>query len=160
MVIVIMVGNVYIADFDNNRVRKLTVSTGIISLVAGTGSITYSGDGGLATSAGLNLPAGVIVDSSGTHPLWPLSYVWNGLFTVITFVGNVYICDEYNGRVRKVTISTGIISTIAGVGTSTTSLGDGGAATSARLYNPTGVALDSSGNLVTNISAMMTYLLL
>ena len=146
MVIVIMVGNVYIADFDNNRVRKLTVSTGIISLVAGTGSTTYSGDEGPATSAGLYKPAGVIVDSSGTHPLWPLSYVWDGLFTVITFVGNVYICDAYNSRVRMITISTGIISTIAGVGTSSTALGDGGAATSARLYEPTGVALDSSGN--------------
>ena len=155
-----MSGNVYIADFGNARVRKLTVSTGIISLVAGTVSTIYSGDGGLATSAGLNRPAGVIVDSSGTRPLWPLSYVWDGLFTVITFVGNVYICDEYNGRVRKITISTGIISTIAGAGTTSTTLGDGGAATSARLYNPTGVALDSSGNLFTNISAMMTYLLL
>ena len=155
-----MSGNVYIGEYGNARVRKLTVSTGIISLVAGTGTWDYSGDGGPATSAGLNGLTGVIVDSSGTHPLWPLSYVWNGLFTVITFVGNVYICDEYNGRVRKVTISTGIISTIAGIGTSSTSLGDGGAATSARLYNPTGVALDSSGNLVTNISAMMTYFLL
>ena len=141
-----MVGNVYIGDHDNNRVRKLTVSTGIISLVAGTGSTTYSGDGGPATSAGLYKPVGVIVDSSGTHPLWPLSCVCDGLFTVITFVGNVYICDEYNRRVRMITISTGNISTIAGIGTSSTTLGDGGAATSARLYNPTGVALDSSGN--------------
>ena len=55
----------YIADTGNNRIRKLTVLTGIISTVAGTGSATYSGDNGAATSATLNLPYGVALDASG-----------------------------------------------------------------------------------------------
>ena len=59
------IGNVYIADRSNNRIRKVTVSTGIISLIAGTGATTYSGDGGAATSATLNYPYGVAVDASG-----------------------------------------------------------------------------------------------
>ncbi len=55
----------YIADRNNNCIRKVTISTGIISTIAGTGSGTYSGDGGAATSAALYLPQGVTVDSSG-----------------------------------------------------------------------------------------------
>ena len=58
-------GNVYIADFTNNRVRKVTISTGIITTIAGTGSATYSGDNGPATSATLYNPYGVTVDTSG-----------------------------------------------------------------------------------------------
>ena len=58
-------GNVYIADYDNHRIRKVTVSTGIITTFAGTGSTTYSGDNGPATSATLYLPYGVTVDTSG-----------------------------------------------------------------------------------------------
>ena len=59
------IGNVYIADEFNNRIRKVTVSTGIITLIAGTGSASYSGDGGVATSAALSSPEGVAVDASG-----------------------------------------------------------------------------------------------
>ena len=59
------IGNVYIADTSNNRIRKVTVSTGIISTIAGTGSGSYSGDNGAATSATLYLPRGVAVDASG-----------------------------------------------------------------------------------------------
>ena len=59
------IGNVYIADFQNNRIRKVTVSTGNISTIAGTGSTTYSGDNGAATSATLYEPRGVAVDASG-----------------------------------------------------------------------------------------------
>ena len=60
------IGNVYIADYLNNRIRKVTVSTGIISTIAGTGSTSsYSGDGGAATSATLYYPSGVAVDASG-----------------------------------------------------------------------------------------------
>ena len=59
------IGNVYIADFDNHRIRKVTVSTGIISTIAGTGTAGYSGDNGAATSATLNVPFGVTVDLSG-----------------------------------------------------------------------------------------------
>ena len=59
------IGNVYIADTWNHRIRKVTVSTGIISLIAGTGSTTFSGDNGAATSATLYYPWGVTVDASG-----------------------------------------------------------------------------------------------
>ena len=58
-------GNVYIADLKNNRIRKVTVSTGIISTIAGTGTTSFSGDNGPATSATLHWPEGVAVDSSG-----------------------------------------------------------------------------------------------
>ena len=59
------IGNVYIADQYNNRIRKVTVSTGIITTIAGTGTASYSGDNGAATSATLNYPAGVALDASG-----------------------------------------------------------------------------------------------
>ena len=59
------IGNVYIANNDNHRIRKVTVSTGIISTIAGTGSTSYSGDNGPATSAAMNDPAGVALDASG-----------------------------------------------------------------------------------------------
>jgi trimeric autotransporter adhesin len=117
-------GNIYIADAANNRIRLVTKSTGIISTVAGTGSSGYSGDGGIATSAALNYPRGVTIDASG----------------------NIYIADTYNHRIRMVTKSTGIISTVAGNGSYGYS-GDGGLATSALLYNPRGVAIDASGNI-------------
>ena len=59
------IGNVYIADRGNNRIRKVTVSTEVISTIAGTGVTSFSGDGGAATSAKLNLPVGVALDASG-----------------------------------------------------------------------------------------------
>ena len=62
-------GNVYIADEYNQRIRKVTVSTGIITTVAGTGTTSYSGDGGAATSAALNYPYGVALDSAGNYSL-------------------------------------------------------------------------------------------
>ena len=106
-------GNIYIADTQNNRIRMVTASTGIISTVAGNGTVGYSGDGGAATSAELTYPNGVAVDS----------------------VGNIYIADTQNNRIREVTASTGNISTVAGNGTFGYS-GDGGAATSAELTSP------------------------
>jgi len=60
-------GNVYIPDFGNNRVRKVTVSTGIITTIAGTGTASYSGDNGQATSATIQYPTGAVVDASGIH---------------------------------------------------------------------------------------------
>jgi sugar lactone lactonase YvrE len=117
-------GNLYIVDADNNRIRKVTASTGIITTVAGNGTAGYSGDGGAATSAELDTPFGVAVDASG----------------------NLYIVDVNNDRIRKVTASTGIITTVAGNGTWGYS-GDGGTATSAELFSPFGVAVDASGNL-------------
>ena len=62
-------GNIYIADSSNNRIRKVTMSTGIITSIAGTGTGSYSGDNGQATSAALNIPIGVALDSAGTHSL-------------------------------------------------------------------------------------------
>ena len=115
-------GNIYIADTGNSRIRKVTVSTGIISTIAGTGTNSYSGDNGAATSATLKYPYGVGLDTAG----------------------NVYIADSYNNRIRKVTISTGIITTFAGTGTTSYS-GDNGPATSATLSYPHGVAVDSAG---------------
>ena len=115
-------GNLYIADQYNHRIRKVDKS-GIINTVAGDGTYGYSGDGAAATSAKMRYPAGVAVDSSG----------------------NLYIADMYNHRIRKVA-TNGIISTVAGSGTAGNS-GDGGAAISASLNYPYGIAVDSSGNL-------------
>src|ERR1039457_4705676 len=115
-------GNVYIADSLNLRIRKLA-SGGNIGTVAGNGNYSYSGDSGQATSAQLNTPQAVAVDSSG----------------------NLYIADTVNNVVRKVTAG-GVISTIAGNGTAG-SAGDGGAATGAQLNSPQGIAVDASGNV-------------
>lgn len=115
-------GNIYIADQQNNRVRKISTS-GVITSIAGNGTGGFSGDGGAATAAGLSFPTGVLVDGSG----------------------NIYIADQFNNRVRKINTS-GIISTVAGTGASTYG-GDGGAATLAQIYYPTHLAFDPSGNL-------------
>ena len=116
------VGNLYIADSANHRIRKVTPA-GIISTVAGTGTSGFGGDGGPATSAQLNTPWGISVDS----------------------IGNLYIADVWNNRIRKVT-PAGIISTVAGTGTSGFG-GDGGPSTSAKLNTPAGIAVDSAGSL-------------
>lgn len=114
-------GNLYIADTNNQVIRKID-STGIATIVAGSGNQGFSGDGGAATSAALNNPLGIAVDAGG----------------------NLYIADTQNQRVRKV--SNGVITTIAGTGTFGYS-GDGGPATQATLASPSGVAVDSSGNV-------------
>lgn len=111
-------GNLYIAEFGNNQVRKVSAADGKISTFAGTGAATFGGDGGLATAAHLNLPMGVAVDSAD----------------------NLYISDYYNNRVRKVA-ADGKISTVAGTNTAGPD-GDGGPATSAQLRNPCGLAVD------------------
>ena len=115
-------GNIYIADRGNNRIRRVDTN-GIITTIAGNGSATYAGDGGLATNASLNTPYGVAVDASG----------------------NLYIADYGNQRIREVT-PAGIIATVAGTNIAGYS-GDGGAATSADLHNPAGVDVDATGNL-------------
>ncbi len=115
-------GNVYVSDLRNNVVRKVA-KDGSISNFAGTGTAGFGGDGGNATAAQLNGPAGLAVDGSGS----------------------VYIADTQNNRVRKVT-AQGVISTVAGTGTAGSS-GDGGSAASAQLNTPYGVALDSASNL-------------
>ena len=115
-------GNLYIADTDNHRIRKVDAA-GVISTVVGTGRGGSSGDGGPATAARLNSPRGVALDGAG----------------------NLYIADIYNHRIRKVD-AAGVISTVAGDGTDGFG-GDGGPATAAQLYWPAGVALDGAGNL-------------
>jgi uncharacterized protein (TIGR03437 family) len=113
-------GSLYIADFANNRIRR--VSDGVITTVAGNGTYGYSGDNGLATSAQLNGPWSVAADPTG----------------------NLYVADYINNRIRK--ISNGVITTVAGNGAAGYS-GDNGPATAAQLNNPWGVTLDGAGNL-------------
>ena len=115
-------GNFVIADNLNHRIREVTPS-GIISTVAGTGACGYSGDGGPATAAELCDPMGVLFDAGD----------------------NLLFVAYFNNCVRKVTPS-GVISTVAGTGVSGFS-GDGGPATLAKLGQPTGIAVDASGNL-------------
>jgi hypothetical protein len=121
-------GNLYAADKNNSLIRKVTAATGLISTVAGNGTAGYSGDGAAATSAELNFPTGVAVDGAG----------------------NLYIADQSNHRIRKVTAATGLISTVAGTGTGGyVASQDTGttAATSAELRFPYAVAVDGAGNL-------------
>jgi hypothetical protein len=115
-------GNLYIADSNNNRIRKVS-ATGIISTVAGSGTAGFNGDGGLATAAQLNGPVDVAVDA----------------------LGNLYVADANNNRIRKVS-AAGIISTVAGNGTAGFG-GDGGLATAAQLNGPQFGAVDALGNL-------------
>jgi trimeric autotransporter adhesin len=113
----------YIADTNNNRVRVIS-NSGIISTVAGTGVAGYSGDSMLATTATISYPMKITTDRSG----------------------NLYIADTDNHRVRVITKSTGIISTVAGTGDAGYN-GDGVNAVTATLFRPSDVALDPSGNI-------------
>jgi sugar lactone lactonase YvrE len=170
-------GNVYIADTHNNRIRK--VISGTITTIAGTGAAGFSGDGGAATSATLNLPTAVAVDAAGNlyiadtnnHRIRKITgtaittvagdgeqlYLNDGVAPTQTGLdspsgiavdaaGNLYIGDTRNQRVRKVTLSSGLISTVAGNGTKSFA-GDGGVATSAGLATPRGVAAAADGSI-------------
>ncbi len=92
----------YIGDEFNHRVRKVTVSTGIITTYAGNGGTTYSGNNGEATAASLSYPLGVALDSAGTHLLLCV-YSFLLFFSCL---GNLYIGDYGNNRIRKVTVSS------------------------------------------------------
>ena len=122
-VVVDGVGNIYIADFDNNRVRRIAVN-GTITTVAGTGVAGFSGDGGLATSAELNQPIHLAVDANN----------------------NIYVLDFGNRRIRKIDVATGIIDTLAGNGFNGFN-GDGLAPTQTNFSIPWGIALDAAGDL-------------
>src|SRR5439155_767185 len=117
-------GNVFIADADNHRIRRVAAGTGIITTVAGTGVAGFSGDEGPATGSLLNFPYYAAVDA----------------------VGNLFIADQGNFRIRRVEAGTGLITTVAGTGIPGFS-GDGGPAISAQLSVPYGVAVDAVGNL-------------
>jgi uncharacterized protein (TIGR03437 family) len=116
-------GNLYIADSNNDVIRKVTATSGFITTIAGIGTQGFSGDGGLAIHAQLDHPKGVAVDAAG----------------------NVYISDTYNSRIRVVA-PNGTISTVVGTGTLGYS-GDGGLATAAQLNFPAGLSFDTAGNL-------------
>jgi len=117
-------GNLYITDWYNNAIRKVNVATGIITTICGGSASGFGGDGAAATAAILNNPGPACTDR----------------------LGNVYIPDQYNHRVRKIDALTGIITTVAGNGTSGY-MGDDGAATAAELSYPNSVSCDTAGNL-------------
>jgi sugar lactone lactonase YvrE len=113
----------YIADQRNSVIRKVDLASGVASVVAGTGAQGFTGDGGQGTAASLNAPTDVDVYGS-----------------------TLYIADGLNYRLRALSLTTGVITTVAGDGV-TASTGDGAAATAAELQTPTGVAVDTSGNI-------------
>lgn len=115
-------GNLYVADRNNHRVRRIDTS-GIVTTVAGTGTPDWGGDGGPAVAANLNYPSDVVCDGKG----------------------NLYISDRSNNRIRKVD-SSGVISTVVGLGLPEFG-GDFGPATDAFLKYPFGIDLDKKGNL-------------
>ena len=171
-------GNLYIADYVNDRIRKVGHATGVMTTVAGGG--TENGDGGPATRARLNAPYAVAVDGAGNLFIAdadiqrirrvsasgviasvlvggdeglgedsPQMTVPTGMAADIS--GNIYIADPWRNRIRKLSAGTWAMSIIAGTGPigvgSGGSTGDGGPATGARLNSPSGVALDRAGNL-------------
>jgi uncharacterized protein (TIGR03437 family) len=180
-------GNLYIADANNHRVRKVVLSTGIITTFAGSSGVGFKGDGGPATQANLTTPIGLALDSSGalyiadaeTHSIRKVAA---GVITTVAgsyssstgpqagftgdggqaanaqlrfprgvaldSCGNLFIADTLNNRIRMV-MTNGVISTIAGSGNPGQPGygGDGGPATSAQLYAPSGVAVDASGKV-------------
>ena len=117
-------GNIFIADTRNSRVRMVDGATGIITTVAGSRTSGFGGDGGLATSARLGSPHDVFADGES----------------------NLYIPETGNHRVRRVDAATGVITTVAGNGSGGFS-GDGGPATSASLQGPHSLQADAAGNL-------------
>ncbi len=116
-------GNYYFCEISVNKVRRIS-NAGIVTTVAGNGTSGFSGDNGPATQAKLWTPTGVALDT----------------------LGNLYIADGSNNRIRKVDMGTGIITTIAGDGTGAF-YGDGGPATAAQISNPQDICFDRSGNL-------------
>ena len=123
-------GDIYFAEYNNNIIRKITASTGIITTICGQRGLgTYSGDGGPAIVATFRHIKGMAVD----------------------VIGNIYFSDSPNHRIRKITASTGIITTICGTGSAYGSAGgfsgDGGLATAATISFPSGIAVGSTGDI-------------
>ena len=117
-------GNLYIAEYGGNRVRKVLAATGVITTVAGTGAIGYNGDGIPATTANVSYPWGIAVNAAG----------------------DLFIAEHVHNRIRKVAASTGLISTYAGTGASG-STGDGGPATQGTISSVLGMTIDPAGNI-------------
>ncbi len=117
-------GNIFIADTKNNVIREVTVSNGNIQTVVGNGTAGYTGDNGAPLSAELNGPTSVFVDSTG----------------------DIFIADDLNNVVREVSAATTKITTVAGTGAAGAG-GDGGLATAAQLNGPTGVSVDTAGDI-------------
>jgi len=113
-------GSLYVADFDNNEIRKIVVSSGVVTTLAG--SITAGSVDGIGTAAKFNYPIGVAIDANG----------------------NLYVGDENNNEIRKIVISSGAVTTLAG---STVAGSSDGPRAVASFYYPTGIATDESGNL-------------
>jgi hypothetical protein len=118
-------GNLFIAEAGNHCIRKVSLKTGVISTVAGTGKKGFTGDGGPATQATLNEPYAVVRDAEG----------------------NLFIVDRLNAVIRKMDAGTGVVSTVAGNGKKGFS-GDGGPATQAMLREPNDCCLDGKGGLL------------
>ena len=117
-------GDIYIGDRSNNKVRRVLAATGVITTYAGTGTAGYTGDGGPALAARLDRPQGIHLAGNG----------------------DLYVADANNNVVRMISGATGIITTFAGTGVAGF-LGDGGAATGARLSSPEAVHLNPAGEL-------------
>ena len=115
-------GNIFVADYYNHAIRKIS-TTGIVTTIAGNGTAGFSGDGGPASAAMLNFPNGIKFDSHG----------------------NLFIADQQNERIRVIN-TAGIINTVAGCGIIGYS-GDGGAATLAKFFAPSDIAIDPAGNI-------------
>ena len=128
-------GNLYVADTNNHRIRRIAATTAVVTTIAGNGMEAFAGDNGLATAASIDSPNGLAIDPAG----------------------NLYIADTHNGRVREVSAATRMISTVAGVGFASGNVqgfgGDGGAATAAGMALPRGLILDAAGNLYVADSA-------
>lgn len=118
-------GNLFICDVQNNRIRRVDARTRVITTVAGTGNPNFNGESGAATAINLNSPFGLAVDGGG----------------------NLFISDASNLRIRRVQLSTGQLTTIAGID-SLDYKGDGGPARNASLFVTFGLAVDRSGNLL------------
>ncbi|MDQ6997900.1 MAG: DUF5011 domain-containing protein [Mariprofundus sp.] len=120
-------GNVYASDLFHHQIVKIDANN-VTTVIAGTGVAGFAGDGGLATAALLNTPVGISIDT----------------------VGNLYISDSFNHRIRKVNLQTNIISTVTGsasIGVPTLANGDQGFATAAALNTPNDVEVDTNGNI-------------
>jgi sugar lactone lactonase YvrE len=116
-------GDLYVADW-SGYIRKIWVREGAATIVAGTGILGYGGDGGQATNATIGKAISIALDGAG----------------------NIYFADGANNRIRRVDASTGIVTTVAGTGAAADS-GDGGPAISAGVWQPTGITVDSAGDL-------------